>query len=60
MYEYIFVKAEKNPAFIVDARNQHIFSDERKVVVDKKENLDIAKKEAGIPDEYLCVAVNKI
>lgn len=60
MYEYIFAKVEKDSAFIVDARNPYVFSDERKVVVDKKENLDIAKKEVAIPDDYFCVAVKMI
>lgn len=60
MYKYIFVKAEKDPAFIIDARNPYIFSDEREVIVGKKENLDIAKKEAEIPDDYFCVAVKML
>lgn len=60
MYKYVFAKAKKDPAFIINARDPYVFSDEREIVIDKKENLEIAKKEAGIPDSYLCVAVKMI
>lgn len=60
MYEYIYTKVEINRGYVPNARSVYIFSDERKIIVDKKENVYIAKKEAGIPDNYLCVAVKMI
>ena len=64
MYEYIFAKAEKNnPAFSVfNVMNPYIFSDERKIVIDEidEEKACIARDKAGIPADYLCIAVKKI
>ncbi len=60
MYEYIYAKVKINRGYVSNARSVYIFSDEKKIIVDKKENVYITKKETGIPDGYRCIAVRKI
>ena len=53
-----FAIAEKKSGFCIDARNPYIWTDCGKITVrsDASEaDVERAKREAGIPDEALCV-----